>query len=525
MKWYISILITLVGMNLPAQTDPAWDDTQSTNWPRACHKVQIMSSADQMPQDAYFFRASGEVPRPLIISLHTWSGGYDQKDTLSWMAVKHNYNYIHPDFRGPNNRPEACGSELAIQDIEDAIGYAMAHSPVDTSEIHVIGVSGGGYSTLLTYMQTQYPVKSFSAWVPISNLVDWYFESVGRKQKYAKDIALSTNPDGVKEGYYKLDTLEARKRSPIFMTTPVEQRNGSKLFLYAGIHDGYAGSVPITQSLRFFNKVAKDFNPDADLISTEMMLHLLERRNRQSMHPSEATSGKVHFERQYADKASVIIFEGGHELLAHQVLDPLNGSRILTIGDSNGALEKGWVNQLRSLSFKDYIYNTAVSGNTIGFDNLGRKSLNTLANSDRYLEEADRALGGIDKIVIMLGTNDCKAVFDDRLAEVPINLERLIQQIKAHPVYRRDRPRLFIVSPPPYAPDAELIPKYYGGAADIAWLFPAFRKVAEQHNAVFIDVYSSLRPQWGKMSEDGIHLLPDGQRWLANRILEHLEKE
>lgn len=525
MKYFSLLLLMIAGHQLGAQSDPAWDDTRSKDWPEACKKVQIISTQDQQPQAAYFFRAEGETSRPLIISLHTWSGGYDQKDTVAWMAVEKNINYIHPDFRGPNRRPEACGSALAIQDIEDAITYAIENGNVDTSEIHVMGVSGGGYATLLTYMKTHHPVKTFSAWVPISNLVDWYYESVGRKQKYARDIALAVNPDRVEEDNYTLDSLEARKRSPIFMETPVDRRQHSKLYIYTGIHDGYTGSVPITQSLRFFNKVVRDFDPNAGLISAETMLQLVERQNRQLMHPSEADHGLIHFEQQFEDKVKVTVFEGGHERLDARALTPMAGRRILAIGDSNGALEEGWVNQLRNINFRDHIYNTCVSGNTIGFDNLGRKSLNTLANSDRYLEAANQALGGIDQILIMLGTNDCKAVFDDSLTQVPKNLERLIRQIKAHPVYQRDQPEIYIISAPPYAPDSELIPKYHGGAADIAWLFPRFRDVAEQQGCKFIDIYSSLRPKWGEMSEDGIHLIPEGQRWIAEMVRESLEKE
>ncbi|PHN07863.1 SGNH/GDSL hydrolase family protein [Flavilitoribacter nigricans] len=523
MKITSTFAILLLGLPLIAQPDPAWDDTRSVNWPQECRQVEIPSTADQQPQAAYFFRATGDASRPLIVSLHTWSGGYDQKDTLSWMSVKNNYNYIHPDFRGPNNRPEACGSELAIQDIEDAISYAIREARVDTSEIHVIGVSGGGYSTLLTYMRTHHPVKTFSAWVPISNLVDWYYESVGRKQKYAREIALATHPDGVGEDGYSLDSLEARKRSPIFMDTPVERREHSKLYIHAGIHDGYQGSVPITQSLRFFNKVVSDHDPAADTIGTDEMLQLLERRNGPLEHPGDATRGLTHFQRQYRDKVRMTIFEGGHELLADRVLAPLNGKRVLAIGDSNGALEEGWVNQLRELRFADHVYNTCVSGNTIGFDNLGRESLNTLANADRYLEEADRGLGGLDKIVILLGTNDCKAVFDDRLAEVPENLRKLLRQIKAHPVYQRDQPEIYVVSPPPYAPDEALIPKYHGGAADIAWLFPRFREVAEEESCTFIDIYSGLAPEWETWSEDGIHLIEAGQVKIAEMIAKKFE--
>jgi lysophospholipase L1-like esterase/pimeloyl-ACP methyl ester carboxylesterase len=493
------------------------------NWPAGCQKIEIPSTADQSLQPAYFYPAQSAEARPLIVSLHTWSNGYDQQDSLAWISAALDYNYIHPDFRGPNNRPEAGGSELVIRDIDDAIDYALREAKVTPSGIHVIGHSGGGHATLLMYMRSRHAVSTFSAWVPISNLEDWYYESVGRGQKYAHDIAKVTNPEHAAAGDYDVNRAVARQRSPYFMLTPIHQRQNSKLFIYAGIHDGYTGSVPITQSLKFYNKVVQDFDPEhtASLVSKDDMLALLSRNNPKVSHPSQAEKGLVHYQQRYQDKVQVTIFEGGHEILYDRALDHVANEKILAIGDSNGALEYGWVTQLRKLRFSDRVYNTCISGNTIGFDNLGRRSLNTLVNIDAYMNSALAELGGLDRIIILLGTNDCKAVFDDSLELVPKNMELLIRRIKSHPAYQKFQPRIYIVSPPPYAPDEQLIPKYYGGAADVAWLFPRFREVAERSECRFIDVYSHLLPDWAALSADGIHLSPEGQGMLARLIVEN----
>lgn len=78
-----------------------------------------------MGKTASHFYAAKEPNRPLIVSLHTWSGNYEQEDLLIKEIIKRDYNYIHPDFRGPNKTYEACGSEFVIQDIEDAIAFAI----------------------------------------------------------------------------------------------------------------------------------------------------------------------------------------------------------------------------------------------------------------------------------------------------------------------------------------------------------------------------------------------------------------
>ncbi|WP_159518069.1 SGNH/GDSL hydrolase family protein [Sunxiuqinia indica] len=519
----VTLLICLLIMNIAmAQNDPKWDDTHSKDWPADCQKVDVISTIDKSPQPAYFFQSKADSPRPLIISLHTWSGDFNQEDTLSWICVKGDYNYIHPNFRGVNDKPEACGSELVIQDIDDAIDYAIQHGNVDTSNMHVIGVSGGGYATLLCYMKTKHHIQSFSAWASISNLEDWYYESVGRKRKYARHIAQVTTGQHFEGDHYKFNAAEARKRSPIFMNTPVAQRENSKLYISTGIHDGYTGSVPITQSLRFFNKVVRDFDPNDQEtpISTEEMLRLVERRNTDFLNPEGTRHGDILFRRQYKDKVQINIFEGGHEMLIDQALFPLKAQKVLAIGDSNGAIPHGWVTQLKQIQFNDFIHNTCISGNTIGFDNLNRAELNTLRNIDNYMSSAAKTLHGMDKIMIMLGTNDCKAVFDDSLKLVPQNMKTLIEKIKTHPAYKKYQPNIYVVSPPPYASDDELIPKYKGGSEDIAWLFPRFKKVAEEEGCTFIDVYHTLLPIWSELTIDGIHLKVSGQRLVAKSMIQ-----
>ncbi|HEC41286.1 MAG TPA: peptidase [Bacteroides sp.] len=300
-----------------AQENPRWDDARSKDWPEKCKLISIKSSVDGNEQPAYFYQSETKEARPLIVSLHTWSGGYDQKDTLSWQCIERDYHYIHPHFRGPNKTYEACGSPLALSDIEDAIYYSLQHANVDTNRIHIIGASGGGYATLLAYMKTKHRISSFSAWVPISNLVDWYHESEGRNSKYSRDIAMATTGKDFDKDTYYFDESEARSRSPIFMDTPVQNRMNSKLYIYAGVHDGYTGSVPITHSLNFYNKVVGDFDimDKEALIPSGEIIELLASRG--SSHPNKVQLGgrDIHLHKNYKDKIRVCIFEGGHEML------------------------------------------------------------------------------------------------------------------------------------------------------------------------------------------------------------------
>jgi acetyl esterase/lipase len=286
--------------------EPAWDSTAKTGWPAPFEKVSIPSTADGAAQPAYVYKATGEQPRPLVVSLHTWSGGYSQVDPLAALVQKKNWNYIHPDFRGPNTTPASCASKLALQDVDDAIAYALANMPVDKENIFVVGTSGGGHMACATYLNTRHPVKMTFAWVPITDLEAWYHQSKERRHKYADHILAVT------QSQETLNVEDARARSPMFMPIPADLNAPIRIF--AGIDDGYKGSVPITHSLLFYNRLAK-FSGGENLVSESDIAALAAREK--PADPSALPSlGKHKVLYHRASKlASVTIFQGGHEMV------------------------------------------------------------------------------------------------------------------------------------------------------------------------------------------------------------------
>lgn len=296
--------------------DPAWDNTNNKTWPETFVPVEIKSSADGTVQKAIFRKSLQLKPMPLIVSLHTWSGDYLQEDPLAPEILLQGWNYIHPDFRGPNMRPEAGGSRLVVSDIEDAIRFAIKNGNVDENEVHIIGVSGGGYASLLSFMTLNYAVKSFNAWASFSNLEDWYWESLGRNLKYARDIEKITT------GGDAFDAEVARSRSPMCLPFPAEKRKGASLHIYAGIHDGYTGSVPITHSINMFNKLLEEMYPDNlnDHISDSLKLELVTKRMNPNADTNQNLAGrKIHLQRKLPN-LSLTVFEGGHEMLVPEGL-------------------------------------------------------------------------------------------------------------------------------------------------------------------------------------------------------------
>ncbi len=88
-----SLLVTAMDCSHePAPKDPFWTDD--------FRMAEIPSSLDGTLQKAYFFNPENPEPAPLLVSLHSWSGDYTQRDTLAYMARSAGWNYTHPDFRG-----------------------------------------------------------------------------------------------------------------------------------------------------------------------------------------------------------------------------------------------------------------------------------------------------------------------------------------------------------------------------------------------------------------------------------------
>lgn len=511
-------LLLFPGMALFSQKVP-WDDSQSKKWPEVTYKIEIPSTFDGALQPAVAYKAQG-ANRPLLISLHTWSGDYLQEDSLVIQAIEEDYNYIHPNFRGANNTPAACASDAAIQDVEDAIKYGVQILGADPKEIHIIGVSGGGYMTMMCYMRLKTPVKSFSSWVGISDLEGWYYESTGRKQKYAQDILNCLG------GGTELNGDTARKRSPVFQKG---SRQKGSLHLYAGIHDGYQGSVPISQTLNFYNRVVTDLFPkDTDArISDQKIAELLASQTSRKAYPETLGNRTVHlFKRK--GPVSVTIFEGKHEMVVPVALqlvpvgktDIYKTLRIVGIGDSNGANENGWISQLRQSLPWASVLNFCKPGRTIGFDNNGDTTLNALKLIKEQLKTAAENFDNkIDWMVLALGTNDAKNIFNGREEEVIQNFTRMTSELIDFKNRIQPGCRLLFVLPPPVSTAANMEGKYAGAEQRLMLFNKKFREIGEKAGAVVLDSYDLFEKEKDHFTVDGIHLKPDAQaRWARQMI-------
>ncbi len=87
-------------------------------WPEQVKTVNYPASIDKSEQPMLVLTAESKEKRPLLVGLHTWSGGYDQAGAEAVYArwcIENDWHFIHPHFRGPNWTPDACGSDKVVQ--------------------------------------------------------------------------------------------------------------------------------------------------------------------------------------------------------------------------------------------------------------------------------------------------------------------------------------------------------------------------------------------------------------------------
>ncbi len=194
---------------------------------------------------------------------------------------------------------------------------------------------------------------------------------------------------------------------------------------------------------------------------------------------------------------------------------------IFTLGDSNGTFPYSWPQQLKIALPNAQVFNISKSGRTVGFVNLNDTTLNSLMVINENLKKAadftkDRPF---DFIVLELGTNDAKAVFDGRQNEVAENLDKLIKIIKTCSYPTISKAKIIIISPPHYGHKTETQEKYIGGDKRVEAMGKSFEKVARKNNCLFVNGYQTPGLDMETMSADGLHMDAAGSRKLIEPVV------
>jgi dienelactone hydrolase len=294
-------------------------------WPSETESVNYPTSIDNSQQPMLQFTAKGKEQRPLLVALHTWGGNHKQaggETVYARWCIENNWHFIHPEFRGPNNRPQACGSEMMVQDILDAVQYMKENHAVDNKRIYLIGVSGGGYASLLMAGRAPEVWAGVSSWAPITDIRTWWEQKNKQKSKYAKDI------EKVIGGQPNTDKNAAKECIQRSALTYLHNAKKLNIDINAGISDGHrGGSVPFTHTLYAFNKLV----PKKERLAQD----LIERFYAAQQLPTELKQAKVDplygkkqpIYRKVHGNTRVTIFNGRHEIIHEAALNWLSHQR------------------------------------------------------------------------------------------------------------------------------------------------------------------------------------------------------
>jgi predicted esterase len=282
--------------------------------------VHIPSTADDHRQPALWLPPDADEPRPPMVIVHSWSSGYLQHINipLAQWARQHDWAAIVPQFRGPFDRPEATGSNRAVQDVVDAIDFAIARGGVDPDRVFVIGVSGGGMKSLL--MAGRHPDRFAGAvsWVPVYDLVSWYAYNRDEQpdRHYAGDIRRSCGGD---------PAADARARRSCEHRSPAAHLDDARaarlpVYIAVGLDDRV---VPPDHALRAYNQLA-----DAgDRLAGPVVAAAAESRLPGALRGSD--QARTFFEPEDPDvilsrssgPVTLVVFDGEHDMVYHPGLE------------------------------------------------------------------------------------------------------------------------------------------------------------------------------------------------------------
>lgn len=214
-------------------------------------ELQITSSLDESQEPVLF--AEGKAGAPLLVMLHSWSADRFNHEKHVALAQKRGWHLLLPEFRGPNlvnnpRRDEACASELAQQDILDAVNFVRENYQIG-DQIFLLGGSGGGHMSLMMAAAAPQLWTAVSSWCPITDLAKWRLQNPNYRQH------IEACCGGVPEDSEEVAQQYA-KRSPMSHVAQIAQ---ATVYIHHGKNDP---SVPASHTFELYQNIFLNY-PDA----------------------------------------------------------------------------------------------------------------------------------------------------------------------------------------------------------------------------------------------------------------------
>lgn len=199
----------------------------------------------------------------------------------------------------------------------------------------------------------------------------------------------------------------------------------------------------------------------------------------------------------------------------------LSKKHVLVIGDDYAADKSGWVYSFQNIRKGGPLVNLAVAGSTVGFPRPRQRSLNTLNNLVPYLREGFAEMGAIDEVIIQLGTNDCRTVYQARNDERDANFKKLVDEVRSFFVDRgQEVPRIVLLTPPPLADDGRLGSDFENSSSCIQELSDTLQRLADREGICFVDL-RRVAELTTYQNEAGIGYQARGAELMARAVLKY----
>jgi poly(3-hydroxybutyrate) depolymerase len=305
---------SLAGINTILDFAGGYTSQGMALWERSVPDVEdvvITSSADGAEQPALWVAPRGDRDRPLIVVLHSWSAPYRQHAGIPFAmwAQENGWAVIAPHFRGVNNHPDAIGSDLAVQDVIDAIDFAVSQDGVDPDRVYAVGFSGGGMMSLLLAGRHPDRVTAVAAWTPVHDLVEFYRQARAAGRSYAGHILRGCGGDPTSSGPAQEECV---RRSPMTYLDAARE-NGVPVFIGQGIADWLLSP---SHAVNAFNQLADPEDrlaaEDVEAIGRRRMPDHLSGSITTDTYFGEGDPAPVFARR--SGKVWLILFEAGHEM-------------------------------------------------------------------------------------------------------------------------------------------------------------------------------------------------------------------
>ena len=190
------------------------------------NEIEVVSSLDGSCEKNLLFLPDVGQNVPLVVALHTWgSDRFNQMGFLQFCKER-NWALLLPEFRGSNlvdnpRAKEACGSQLAYQDIIDATEFVQKNYSIDKNAVFLVGGSGGGHMSLMTSAYKPEMWRGVSSWCPITDVALWHkYYGTGKGYAPHMEACCSGAPGDSPEVDY-----EYSKRSPMSYLTKLAKVN------------------------------------------------------------------------------------------------------------------------------------------------------------------------------------------------------------------------------------------------------------------------------------------------------------